>query len=195
MRGACPPSPAPPASGKVPVPGRGRCRAKTRSVGGGKKSRNNVKLSSRFSAEKQLHVFAPTCRLQSIDGGVRACRKYMRGWGGLVREETRRRSPLSLPRTPLFCAERYTGIGCIFSSCFCGISPGLRQISGAVRVDEYADTGTNTVSWLLPSRRLDIIPYYSVTSNYDAEMSVCQESDRKILQKICSRAERSGDGA
>ena len=52
MWGAYPPPPAPPASGKVPVPGRGRCSAKTRSVGGGKKIRNNVKLSSRFFAER-----------------------------------------------------------------------------------------------------------------------------------------------
>ena len=109
MRGACPPPPAPPASDKVPVPRTGRCSAKTRSVGGGKKIRNNVKLSSRFSAEKQLHVFALTCRLQSIDKGVRACRKYVRGWGNLVRGETRRKSPLSLPRTPLFYAERKRG--------------------------------------------------------------------------------------
>ena len=106
MRGACPPRAAPPASGKVPVPGRGRCSAKTRSVGGGKKIRNNVKLSSRFSAEKQLHVFAPTCRLQSIGGGVRACRKQKRCSDWLVRGETRRKPPLSLPRTPLFYAER-----------------------------------------------------------------------------------------
>ena len=111
MRGACPPPPAPPASGKVPVPGRGRCSAKTRSVGGGKKIRNNVKLSSRFSAEKQLHVFAPTCRLQSIGGGVRACRRRRKGCGTLVRGETRRKSPLSLPRTPLFYAERERGAG------------------------------------------------------------------------------------
>ena len=74
MRGACPPSPAPPASGKVPVPRTGR------STGGGaigrqrRKIRNNVKLFSRFSAEVQSHVFAPACRLQSIGGGVR-------GWG------------------------------------------------------------------------------------------------------------------
>ena len=109
MRGAYPPSPAPPASGKVPVPGT------RRSTGGGafgrrgRKIRKNVKLSSRFSAEKQLHVFAPTCRLQSIDEDVRACRKYVRGWGGLVRGETRRKSPLSLPRPPLFYAERERG--------------------------------------------------------------------------------------
>ena len=106
MRGACPPPPAPPASGKVPVPGTGR------STGGGvvgrrgRKIRNNVKLSSRFFAEKQLHVFAPTCRLQSIGGGVRACRKQKRCSDWLVRGETRRKPPLSLPRTPLFYAER-----------------------------------------------------------------------------------------
>ena len=106
MRGACPPPPAPPASGKVPVPGTGR------STGGGafgrrgRKIRNNVKLSSRFSAEKQLHVFAPTCRLESIGGGVRACRKQKRCSDWLVRGETRRKPPLSLPRTPLFYAER-----------------------------------------------------------------------------------------
>ena len=106
MRGACPPRAAPPASGKVPVPGTGR------STGGGafgrrgRKIRNNVKLSSRFSAEKQLHVFAPTCRLQSIGGGVRACRVHVRSRGYSVRGETRRKSPLSLPRTPLFYAER-----------------------------------------------------------------------------------------
>ena len=106
MRGACPPPPAPPASGKVPVPGTGR------STGGGavgrrgRKIRNNVKLSSRFSAERRLHVFAPTCRLQSIGGGVRACRKQKRCSDWLVRGETRRKSPLSLPRTPLFYAER-----------------------------------------------------------------------------------------
>ena len=113
MRGAYPPPPAPPASGKVPVPGTGR------STGGGavgrrgRKSRNNVKLSSRFSAEKQLHVFAPTCRLQSIGGGVRACREYVKSWGCLVRGEMRRKSPLSLPRTPLFRAERYMERDCI----------------------------------------------------------------------------------
>ena len=111
MRGACPPPPAPPASGKVPVPGTGR------STGGGvvgrrgRKIRNNVKLSSRFSAEKQLHVFAPACRLQSIGEGVRACREYVKSWEGLVRGETRRKSPLSLPRTPLFYAERERGAG------------------------------------------------------------------------------------
>ena len=109
MRGACPPPPAPPASGKVPVPGTGRSTGGSAAARRGKKIRNNVKLSSRFSAEKQLHVFAPTCRLQSIDKGVRACRKYVRGWGNLVRGETRRKSPLSLPRTPLFYAERKRG--------------------------------------------------------------------------------------
>ena len=106
MWGAYPPPPTPPASGKVPVPGTGRCSAKVRSIGGGKKIRNNVKLSSRFSAERQLHVFAPACRLQSIGGGVRACREYVKSWGCLVRGEMRRLSPLSLPRTPLFYAER-----------------------------------------------------------------------------------------
>ena len=106
MRGACPPRAAPPASGKVPVPGTGR------STGGGavgrrgRKIRNNVKLSSRFFAEKQLHVFAPTCRLQSIGKGVRACERQERCSDWLVRGETRRWSPLSLPRTPLFYAER-----------------------------------------------------------------------------------------
>ena len=109
MRGAYPPPPAPPASGKVPVPGTERCSTKTRSVGGGKKIRNNVKLSSRFFAERQLHVFAPTCRLQSIGKGVRACGEYVKSWGCLVRGETRRKSPLSLPRTPLFHAERKRG--------------------------------------------------------------------------------------
>ena len=106
MRGACPPPPAPPASGKVPVPGTGR------STGGGavgrrgRKIRNNVKLSSRFFAEVQSHVFAPTCRLQSIGEGVRACKRQERCSDWLVRGETRRVSPLSLPRTPLFYAER-----------------------------------------------------------------------------------------
>ena len=106
MRGACPPPPAPPASGKVPVPGTGRSTGGAAVGRRGRKIRNNVKLSSRFSAEKQLHVFAPTCRLQSIGGGVRACREYVKSWGCLVRGETRRKSPLSLPRTPLFYAER-----------------------------------------------------------------------------------------
>ena len=70
MWGAYPPPPTPPASGKVPVPGRSTSEG---AVGRrGKKIRNNVKLSSRFSAEVQSHVFAPTCRLQSIGQGVRA---------------------------------------------------------------------------------------------------------------------------
>ena len=106
MRGACPPSPAPPASGKVPVPGTGRSTGGAAVGRRGRKIRNNVKLSSRFSAERQLHVFAPACRLQSIGGGVRACREYVKSWGCLVRGEMRRLSPLSLPRTPLFYAER-----------------------------------------------------------------------------------------
>ena len=106
MRGAYPPPPAPPASGKVPVPGTGRSTGGAAVARRRKKIRNNVKLSSRFFAEKQLHVFAPTCRLQSIGGGVRACREYVKSWGCLVRGEMRRLSPLSLPRTPLFYAER-----------------------------------------------------------------------------------------
>ena len=111
MRGACPPPPAPPASGKVPVPGTEQSTGGTAIARRGRKIRKNVTVSSRFSAERYRHVFAPTCRLQSIGGSVRACRKYVRGWGGLVRGETRRWSPLSLPRTPLFYAERKRGAG------------------------------------------------------------------------------------
>ena len=75
MWGAYPPPPTPPASGKVPVPGTGRSTGGAAVARRRKKIRNNVKLSSRFFAEKQLHVFAPTCRLQSIGEGVRACKK------------------------------------------------------------------------------------------------------------------------
>ena len=106
MRGACPPRAAPPASGKVPVPGTGRLIGRGAVGRRGRKIRNNVKLSSRFSAEKQLHVFAPTCRLQSIGKGVRACERQERCSDWLVRGKTRRKSPLSLPRIPLFYAER-----------------------------------------------------------------------------------------
>ena len=106
MRGACPPRAAPPASGKVPVPGTGWSTGGTAIARRGRKIRKNVTVSSRFSAERYRHVFAPTCRLQSIGKGVRACERQERCSDWLVRGETRRWSPLSLPRTPLFYAER-----------------------------------------------------------------------------------------
>ena len=93
------------------MPGTGRSTGGAAVGRRGRKIRNNVKLSSRFSAERRLHVFAPACRLQSIGGGVRACGEYVKSWGCLVRGETRRKSPLSLPRTPLFYAERERGAG------------------------------------------------------------------------------------
>ena len=64
-QGAFPPPPAPPASGKVPVPHTGRSRTRLRSADTRRKSRKNANGSSRFSAERPIRVFAPLRRLPS----------------------------------------------------------------------------------------------------------------------------------
>ena len=105
-RGACPPPPEPPASGRVPVPETGRLSGRTRRRvrARGSESRGNTNGSSRFFAERPLRISAPLRRVPSQCGFARDCRTPEYVEAPTVRGETRHCVPLSLPRTPLLPA-------------------------------------------------------------------------------------------